>query len=207
MAESFVRDARVADAADLARIQVARWRAGYPGLVPDRVLAELTNEAAEERWREHWAQSLENPPSSRHRVLAAITVEPAGSQEPGGAHGAAGAHGAGGVQARSVAGFAALGPSTDPDKWPGTEAELYELCVEPGRRGQGHGSRLLNAAAATLADDGFGTVCGWILAGDATARAFLEASGWAPDGTRGELEMGVGVPVIRLHASLSPAGG
>jgi len=184
-AENFVRDARPPDAGAIARIQVARWRTGYAGLVPGDVLSELTSAEAEERWRERWEGSLASPPSSRHRVLAAVAA------------------GAGGT--RLVAGFASFGPATDPDRWPATDAELYELCVARDQAGRGHGSRLLNAAAATMSEDGFGTVSAWVLERDAAARQFLESAGWAPDGARRELDMGTSVPVIRLHAALDPA--
>lgn len=183
-AESFVRDARPSDAGDLARIQVARWRAGYAGLVPAEVLAELTSAEAEQRWREHWESSLASPPSLRHRVMVAVGVAAGG--------------------ARVVAGFASFGPTTDADRWPATDGELYELCVVAGQTDQGHGSRLLNAAAATMAEDGFGTVCAWVLEADAGAREFLESSGWAPDGARKVLDMGASVPMIRLHAAVMP---
>jgi ribosomal protein S18 acetylase RimI-like enzyme len=184
-AESFVRDARVPDVADLARIQVQRLRVGYAGLVPRDVLLELTGAEAERRWREQWAASIQSPPSSRHRVMVAVGTDSGGE--------------------RVVAGFAAFGPGTDPDRWPGTDAELYELAVDPEHAGRGHGSRLLNAAAATLAEDGFGTVCAWVLAGDSAARGFLESAGWAADGARKVLDMGASVPLIRLHAAISQA--
>lgn len=184
-AEDFVRGARPSDAADIARIQVARWRAGYAGLIPDAILAELTSAQAERRWREHWQASLANPPTSRHRALAAVAAAAGGT--------------------RLVAGFASFGPSGDPDRWPATDAELYELCVAQGQAGHGHGSRLLNAAAATMAEDGFGAVSAWVLDRDAAARRFLESAGWAADGARKQLDMGASVPVIRLHAALDPA--
>jgi ribosomal protein S18 acetylase RimI-like enzyme len=184
-AENFVRDARPPDAGAIAGIQVARWRTGYAGLVPGDVLAELTSGEAEQRLGEHWEGSLASPPSSRHRVLVAM--------------------GAGDGGGRPVAGFASFGPATDPDRWPATDGELYELCVAQDQAGRGHGSRLLNAAAATMAEDGFGTVSAWVLEQDAAARRFLESSGWAADGARQELDMGTRVPVIRLHAALGPA--
>ena len=187
-AENFVRGARPPDAADIARIQVDCWRASYAGLVPAAVLAELTSPEAERRWREHWTASLTGPPTSRHRVLVAVT---------------AGDGGDGGI--RLVAGFASFGPGTDPDCWPGTDAELYELCVARDQAGRGHGSRLLNAAAATLADDGFSTVRAWVLEQDAAARRFLESAGWAADGGAKALDMGTTVPAIRLHTALDPA--
>lgn len=186
-AENFVRDARPPDAGAIARIQVARWRTGYAGLVPEDVLGELTSEEAERRWEEQWAGSLAGPPTSRHRVLVAVTAGDGGG--------------------RVVAGFASFGPATDPDRWPATDAELYELCVAQGLAGRGHGSRLLNAAAETMAEDGFGIVSAWVLERDAAARRFLESAGWAPDGARRELDMGTAVPAIRLHAALDPAPG
>ena len=182
-AESFVRDARVSDVADLARIQVERWRVGYAGLVPAEVLGELTSGEAAGRWRGQWAESIEAPPSSRHHVMVAV-----GTSAGGG---------------RGVAGFAAFGPASDPDRWPGTDGELYELAVDPERAGRGHGSRLLNAAVATMAEDEFGTVYAWVLEGDGGARGFLESAGWAADGARKVLDMGASVPMIRMHAGIA----
>jgi ribosomal protein S18 acetylase RimI-like enzyme len=182
-AENFGRDARPSDAGDIARIQVGRWRTWYAELVPEAVLAELTSTEAEGRWRGHWEASLASPPTSRHRVLVAVTAGDGG--------------------ARLVAGFASFGPATDPDRWPATDAELYELCVAGDQAGRGHGSRLLNAAAATMAEDGFGTVCAWVLERDTAAREFLESAGWAADGARQALDIGASVPVIRLHAAIA----
>lgn len=178
-----IRPARPADAAEIARIQLARWASAYRGLVPAAVLAELAGQ--QDRIREHWAVSLARPPTSRHRVLSAVAAGPDG--------------------ARLVAGFASFGPAGDPGLWAGTDAELYALCVDPAQAGHGHGSRLLNAAAAAMADDGFGTAYAWLLEGDAPAFAFLSSAGWAPDGARRELDMGVPVPTLRLHAAVRPA--
>lgn len=178
-----IRDGRPGDAADLARIQAARWRSGYRGLVPDPVLAEITDENSVRKGRDHWAASLSSPPTARHRVLVAVTTGLSGD--------------------RLVAGFASFGPATDPGLWAATDAELYELCVAEDQRGNGHGGRLLNAAAATMAEDGFHTACAWVLEQDTAAARFLESAGWAPDGARRSLDMGTPVPTIRLHTALA----
>ena len=89
------------------------------------------------------------------------------------------------------------------DRWPGTDGEVYELRVSPERTGQGHGSRLLHAVADTLVSDGFHTVSLWALEADTALRRFLESSGWAADGARGELDVGTTVPVVRLHTAIS----
>jgi GNAT superfamily N-acetyltransferase len=183
-AAGFVRPAREADAADLARVQVASWRCGYAGVVPEQLLGELTGEEATAAWQERWHEAVTTPPTSRHRVLVAVE-----GAEPG--------------QPRLVVGFASAGPATDADRWPGTDAELYELRVLPERTRHGHGSRLLHAVAETLVEDGFRTVSTWTLETDAELRRFLESSGWAADGARAELDVGVRVPALRLHTTIS----
>ena len=177
----FVRPARAGDADDLARVQVAAWRSAFAGIVPAALLAELTGDEALTAWRDRWRDAITTPPTSRHRVLAAVTEAPP----------------------REVVGFVSAGPATDADRWPGTDAEIYEFRVSPERTGQGHGSRLLHAAVDTLVTDGFHTVSSWVLEADSATRGFLESAGWAADGARGELDVGVIVPVVRLYTMIS----
>jgi L-amino acid N-acyltransferase YncA len=47
-----VRDATALDAAAIARVHVASWRATYRGIVPDAVLDRLSVERREAYWRE-----------------------------------------------------------------------------------------------------------------------------------------------------------
>jgi len=180
----FVRAARAGDAEALARVQVASWRHGLAGVVPAALLGELTSEEAAAVWRDRWREAIASPPTSRHRVLAAVTD----SAE---------------FAAREVVGFVSAGPATDADRWPGTDAEVYEFRVSTERTRQGHGSRLLHAAADTLVADGFHTVSTWVLEADVVVRRFLESAGWAADGARGELDVGVSVPLVRLHTRIS----
>lgn len=180
----FVRAARASDAPGLARIQVESWQATLRGLVPDEVLSELSSTQVREQFTEQWRKAITSPPSSRHRVHVAT----------------------GPVPGSDAVGFASAGPATDEDKWPGTDAELYELHIVSGADDDpGHGARLLHAVADTLAEDGFHTACTWALSDDAPRLEFLEAAGWAPDGVRSNLDMGVKVPVVRLHTRLSEA--
>lgn len=193
MTAGFVRTARAKDADDLARIQVACWQHEYAGLLPAPILAQLTSDEAVEVWSGRWEEAIANPPTSRHKVLAGVT----GGVPSGGGAGSGSGAGSGGE--RTVAGFASAGPSGDEDRWPGTDAELYELRVRPGLTGQGHGGRLLHAVVDTLADDGFRTATTWVLEADTALREFLETAGWAADGARAELDVGVTLPAIRLH--------
>lgn len=176
-----MRPARAGDVASLARVQTASWRCGFAGIVPDGLLAELTSEQAQDTWRDRWREAITNPPTSKHYVLAA--VEDAAPRE--------------------VVGFVSAGPATDSDRWPATDGELYELRIAPDRIRHGHGSRLLHAAADTLARDGFHTLSTWALEADTVLRGFLESSGWAADGARAELDVGTNVRVVRLHTAIS----
>jgi GNAT superfamily N-acetyltransferase len=185
MSEGFVRAARAADAPGLARVQVASWQGSLAGLVPDAVVAELTSEEALTQWAKRWRDAISAPPTSKHHVH--VAVDKPGDPE--------------------ILGFAAAGPATDEDLWPGTDGELYELHVLPSLADGGHDGRLLNAVADTLAEDGFSTGYAWALAGDEQRIGFLEAAGWAPDGSRSNLDMGVKVPVVRLHTRIGSAGG
>ena len=186
MTAGFVRAARASDAAGLARVQVASWRASLAGLVPDAVIGELTSGDAERQWADRWLEAITRPPTSRHRIHVAY-----------GSDGAAGP---------GCLGFASAGPATDPDLWPATDGELYELHVLPEQAGLGHDERLLHAVAQTLAEDGFRTACTWALSEDAARLSFLQAAGWAPDGSHSNLDMGVKVPVMRLHTLLAATG-
>jgi hypothetical protein len=188
----FVRAARASDAAGLARVQAASWSATLAELVPGEVLAELTSSAALDQFAERWLEAIVSPPTSKHRVHVAVA-------EPGSAE---------------VAGFAAAGPAIDEDLWAGTDAELYELHVLPelvsaapaaADEPVGHDSRLLHAVADAFAEDGFRTAYTWALSGDESRIAFLSSAGWAPDGSTSNLDMGVKVPVVRLHTQLNPA--
>ena len=186
-----MRPARAGDADDLARVQVASWRSAFAGIVPPALLGELTSLEAAAVWRDRWRKAIGNPPTSRHRVLTAVSGAPVSGAPVSGA------------PPREVAGFVSAGPATDADRWPATDAEIYEFRVAPDRTGQGHGGRLMHAAAETLVSDGFRTVSIWVLEADAAVRRFLESAGWAADGARGELDVGVSVPVVRLHTAIS----
>jgi GNAT superfamily N-acetyltransferase len=192
-----VRAARASDATGLARIQVESWLVSLAGLVPDEVLSELASAEAAAQFTERWRDAIANPPSSRHRVH--IAVDPGSGSAP--------VSGEGGTASMTPVGFASAGPATDADKWPGADAELYELHVLPDADDPGHGARLLHAVADTLAEDGFHTACTWALSEDSPRLEFLESAGWAPDGAHSNLDMGVKVHVVRLHTLLSPAAG
>jgi len=152
LADASVRTAKVSDAPAVGVVQAAVWTQAYAGRVPDDVVALFEPPAFAKAWR----QSLSSPPQGVHRLLVAC----AGNQ---------------------VVGFAAIGPSQDPDAGPAL-GEVTALGVHPGARRLGHGSRLLNACVDHLRGAGAEDVATWVLADDEATRAFLVASGLLPDG-------------------------
>ncbi|TYL44929.1 GNAT family N-acetyltransferase [Nocardioides sp. BGMRC 2183] len=135
---------------------------------------------------EAWRGTLSRPPEARHRALVALAHD-------------------------EVVGFALTLPSTDPDSDPVADGEVAEFTVAPDRLGQGHGSRLLQACADTLAADRFLRAVCWVDSTDDALRSFLTSAGWGPDGASRELAgedaaAPGSVPrvrQVRLHTALS----
>ena len=132
----------------------------YGGVLPAETLAAVTDEDA--------AETLAAPPRAprrrRHRVLVALEGD-------------------------RVVGVAALAPAADPDTVPALDAELHALCVDPDEEGHGHGSRLVNASADVMRDDGFSHLHVWLGEPRAGLRAFLEGAGWDADGATRTLDL------------------
>ena len=152
LADASVRRARPNDAPAIGLVQALVFRQAYAGRVPDDVVALFEPDAFARSWRE----GLTAPPEGVHRLMVAC----AGDQ---------------------VVGLVAVGPSQDPDAG-GASGEVTVLGVHPDARRQGHGSRLLNAGVDVLREAGADTVSVWVPHDDEDARAFLAASGFAPDG-------------------------
>lgn len=176
-ADVSVRIGWTADAGAIAAVQVRAWRRLYADLLPPAMLGSL--EPAD--FAATWAAALDKPQDARNRVLVAL-------------------------DRASVRGFAVTGPASDPDTDPVSDGQISELVIDPDATGQGHGSRLLQAAADTLRSDGFTHVAMWVNATDDALREFVTAAGWAPDGAHRQLALhgdaGVRVKQVRLHTDL-----
>lgn len=166
------------EASAIAEIQRRDWPDRLPAAMAERILAEIGLAEMTDVWR----RAVAAPPEARCRVLVAV----------GGQH--------------QVRGFAVTAPSQDPDADPKLTGAVEEFAVDPPARGQGHGSRLLNACADTLRADGFATATWWVAGADDPLRAFLTSAGWAPDGAFREIgteDEGVRIKQVRLHTDLS----
>lgn len=151
-ADAAVRPATPADAAEMGLLQERAWRQDLSDVLPPAALQRLDAHA----FAQTWADSLATPPDPRQHALVA-------------------------TEGPLTVGFAAVGPADRPDDPDGT-GELLVLLVRPDRRGQGHGSRLLNAAVDRLHQDGFGRCVAWLPAQDEAGQGLLRTAGLEPDG-------------------------
>jgi L-amino acid N-acyltransferase YncA len=85
------------------------------------------------------------------------------------------------VEGASVVGFCSLLPCRDPDA-SSTVAEISALYVDAACWRSGYGTKLLDVAVETARATGFQEVTLWVLAANASARAFYEARGFSADG-------------------------
>lgn len=160
MPSSGVRSATMADAGRIGAVNVAAWRERLPGILPSEVLDALSADDL----GMVWASGILNPPTPQHLLLVA-------------------------VEGDAVLGYAAVGPSADPDADDQT-AELIALEVDPAHQRGGHGSRLIAAVADVCRDAGMTTVSVWCPVADGVRRGFLQSAGWGPDSARRDLQMG-----------------
>ena len=153
-----IRRATKADAPAIGRVHVETWQSTYAGLLPDAMLARMS-EARQAAW---WARALADPKEARGIFVA-------DDEDMG------------------VVGFGSCGPVRDPpDGLNGTEqrvGEIYMLYVEPDFQNLGLGRRLLDAMFRQLQADGCDTAVLWMLAQNPT-RFFYEGLGGAVVGHR-----------------------
>jgi ribosomal protein S18 acetylase RimI-like enzyme len=165
-----IRRAAKRDAAAIARVHVETWQAAYAGLLPDSLLAGMSD-VRQSAW---WSRLLADPGEARG-VFVADDEE------------------------RGVVGFGSCGPVRDPPEGlNGTEVrvgEVYTLYVEPDFQNLGLGRRLLDALFRQLRADGHDTAVLWMLAANPT-RFFYEGLGGVRVGDRVDTMAGVDVEEI-----------
>ncbi len=152
-----IRQARTADSDAIAAIYVDTWRDAYAGVLPDRVLVNMSRRRQAADWRHALSHQ-----SGGHHILVAEAGE------------------AGEV---AIAGFGSCGPARDTGL--AYLGEVFTLYVDPVHQGQGIGKALLAALFQALIRQGMASAVIWVLA-DNPARFFYEAHGGRLVGTRDE---------------------
>ncbi|MGC3993736.1 MAG: GNAT family N-acetyltransferase [Propionicimonas sp.] len=165
------------EAGAIAALQRRGWSQSMPEGLADDVLGSV----GLEEMTASWVQAITRPPLAQFRVLVAVSDD-------------------------GVVGFAALGPSDDPDAEVGVDGLIAEFVVDPDAQRRGHGSRLLHACVDTLRADGFTRATWWVRASDDVLRQFLIDAGWGADGAHTEValaENGPRLKLVRLHTAIA----
>ena len=165
-----IRRAARDDAPAIARVHVETWQSAYAGLLPDSMLAGMSDV----RYAAMWSQTLSDKAEQRGVFVA--DDEDAG-----------------------IVGFGCCGPVRDtPEGLDVTEqrvGEVYLLYVESDFQNQGVGRRLLDALFRQLRADGFDTAVLWMLADNPT-RFFYEGLGGQQVGERTDTFAGADVDEV-----------
>ncbi len=147
-----IRTATREDAGAIATIRVRTWRVAYAGLIDQSALDGLDIQQETARRAAHWPENHADPLA--HEYLAEWHGEPVG--------------------------WAAVGPTFDPDQR--GDGEVYALYALPEFWNRGIGHALLTIAEEHLRGKGFRRAHLWYLEGNARAGAFYERHGWREDG-------------------------
>jgi len=146
-----IRRAHKNDASAIGRVHVETWQSTYAGLLPDAMLAGMSDV----RQSAYWSRVL----ADRHESRGVFVAD---DEDMG------------------VVGFGSCGPVRDPPEGlSGREirvGEVYTLYVEPDFQNRGLGRRLLDALFRQLRADGCDTAVLWMLAENPT-RFFYEGLG------------------------------
>jgi GNAT superfamily N-acetyltransferase len=187
-----IRSASAADAAAIAAVMRASWRAAYEGIIAPEVIDRVTAPDGGARVR----QSFRTRPWQKTIVAVAAQPEAPRKQD-------------------DVVGYAFFGPEQEVlgAPWPhplstagqqGRVAELYALYVLPAWWSTGTGRALMDRVLAAMSAAGYLSVRLWVLRDNARARRFYERAGFAPDGASHALEGLGGVTEIRYRRPLPP---
>jgi oligopeptide transport system ATP-binding protein len=149
-----IRAAAGADADAMAEVFVAAWRQGYPGVVPDTVLAALDHDRTA-RWL---AGLIDGRP-------AVPDGDTAGQTDVA-------------VRDGQVIGFVRYGTRTGE---PG--GYVFGLYVHPAQAGHGIGRSLLSHAEQRLREQGTDTVSLHVFEANERARRLYAKAGYVPDGS------------------------
>ena len=146
-----IRQARISDAAAIARVHVDSWRTTYPGIVPDDYLAGLSYEQRSGVWQRILSEAEADAAQSNY-----VAVDEDGA----------------------VVGFAGGGPERSGD--PDYAGELYVIHLLKDSQRRGVGRRLVTSVASDLISNGMRSMLVWVLVQNRPACLFYEALGGLP---------------------------
>lgn len=179
-----IRRASPGDARAIARVHVECWRSAYAGILPDRVMVDMSVEDKAVFWRRMVQRA-----GRRDAVLVASLADSASPRS-------------------QIVGFASCAAANAGP--PDYDGEVQTLYVLPDWQEQGLGRALLCGAFQALKGAGFRAAFVWVLAQN-PARFFYEAMGGRRIGERTEALWGAELPEVAygwpdLEAALAGRG-
>ena len=178
-----VRAGERCDAAGIAEVHIASWRAGYAHVLPGSL---LYGDDFEPRRRRIWEEWRFNP---GQRVAVYVETDDA----------------ADGTGDERIVGFAAFGPERERARGYTGRGELYAFYFHPDAWGRGGASELIGHVDERLRAEGFAEAVLWVLDDNPRARAFYEKHGWTPTGIGGEFDAycEVQIPEVEYRKELA----
>ena len=164
-----IREAKVEDAAGIARAHTASWRESYRGILPDSILDRI---------------DVGQRVTTRRRILHDRSVFQLVAYDL--------THG-------DIVGFCDAGPSRRHGPFAGRRrdvGELYAIYLVQYAKRHGLGQELFDRISIWLRANGMGSLIVWVLENNAHARGFYEAMGGRQQ-LRLQTSVG-GFPVIEL---------
>lgn len=143
----FLRPAVLSDASAIAEVHVRAWRETYRGIMPDKVLDDLSVEGGAQKW------SAAVAGLSEKRQVLSVAVDDLGA----------------------IVGFAAGGPTREAELTTSGEVYAINLVMQATRKELG--TRLMLAMADGLIGHGFADAGLWVLEKNLGARWFYESLG------------------------------
>lgn len=146
--------ATVADAAQLAAVQIASWRAAFDGLLAGSELAAMHVEELRGSWERILADEVGSWPR-----FGTFAVREGGR----------------------LVGYSRFYPTEDQDDDPARVATIGSIYTLPEGWGTGVGTALMSAVVSALAEAGYRESTLWVLQGNRRAQSFYRSCGWAQD--------------------------
>ena len=140
-----IRSACVKDAYEVAKVYIDTWRSTYPGIIPDKVLLEMSIE----RQIAIWTRAIKHSTGPTDEKILVLEKNN-----------------------KDIIGISSCGFNRD--RKTNFDGEVYTLYVHPDHHGHGYGKDLLFSLFETLLSRSYGSAIIWTLR-DNPSRFFYEA--------------------------------
>ena len=177
-----IRPATRHDSDGITDVQVASWRRGYAGVLPQSLLYAPDFDSSR---REFWHRWRFAP---GHRIAVAVDTDQGDDDGP-------------------VVAFSSFGPERERARGHTGRGEIWAFYAHPDVWGTSCSADLMEHTEVRLRAEGFDTAVLWVLQDNPRARHFYERHGWEPTGIDASFDeyCDVDVPEIEYRKQLGIA--